>query len=413
MATPLAEHDEPVGPEWVDDPGGLDRVVSALLAEERYALDTEFHRERTYFPRAALVQLAWADRVVLVDPLAVDLGRLRPVLEGRGVAVVHAANQDLEVLQRSVGTVPSRLFDTQVTAGFLGFSTPSLTLLAERVLGVHLPKANRLTDWMARPLGHDQRAYAAADVTSLLGLHDALCEELTAVGRLTWAEEECEAVRSRPRQPPDPEVAWLRLKEARGLRGRARGVAREVAAWRERKAVALDTPVRFVLPDLALLGIASAAPRTREELRAIRGIDQRHTGGRLAGELLAAVEAGRALPESSVSLPRRDEVRRELRPAVGLVAAWLAQVGRELRIDPALLATRDELTAFLNGDPESRLASGWRHDLLGEPVRRLVAGEVALAVSDGAGGLVLEERSGVPVRLDLRLPSAPWAAAAS
>ncbi|MDP9021060.1 MAG: ribonuclease D, partial [Actinomycetota bacterium] len=208
-------------PPLVGDDEGLAEVVTALSSAPVYAVDTEFHRERTYYPKLALVQLAWAGaeasdgapglhHVVLVDPLGVDLSALADVLEGPGLAVMHAASQDLEVLQRACGTVPSRLFDTQVAAGFLGFSTPSLAVLADRALDVHLPKTNRLTDWLQRPLRADQRRYAADDVAYLLELAAMLRAELAACGRLAWAEVECEELRRRQWGPPRPEVAWLR-----------------------------------------------------------------------------------------------------------------------------------------------------------------------------------------------------------
>jgi ribonuclease D len=354
------------------------------------------------------VQIKWGDEIVLVDPLAVDLRPLAPVLDGPGLAVMHAASQDLEVLQRACGTVPSRLFDTQLAAGFLGFTTPSLASLAERVLGVDLPKASRLTDWLRRPLGDDQQIYAAADVDHLLELTRLIRDELDAVGRLSWAEEECEELRTRGWGPPDPEDAWLRLKEGRSLKGRARGIAREVAAWRERRAAELDQPVRHVLSDLAIVGIATNPPKTLEQLRRIRGIDERNARGRLGEELLAVVEKGREAPEDTTRAPRRDDVDRDQRPAVALVSAWLSQLGRDLRIDPMLLATRSDLGAFLAQDPNARLATGWRRDLLGEPVRRFLAGEFALAF-DGNGGLELERRSGKPVTVDLARPEASWA----
>ena len=392
----------------VEDDATFAGVVTALLDAPEYAVDTEFHRERTYFPTVALVQIKWGDEIVLVDPLVVDLGPLAPVLDGPGLAVMHAASQDLEVLQRACGTVPSRLFDTQLAAGFLGFTTPSLASLAERVLGVDLPKASRLTDWLRRPLGEDQQRYAAADVDHLLELTRLLRDELDSVGRLAWAEEECEELRSRGWGPPDPEDAWLRLKEGRSLKGRTRGVAREVAAWRERRAAELDQPVRHVLSDLALVGIATNPPKTLEQLRRIRGIDERNARGRLGEEVLAAVEKGRDAPEEAIRAPRRDDVDRDQRPAVALVSAWLSQLGRDLRIDPMLLATRSDLGSFLGGDPNARLAQGWRRDLLGEPVRRFLAGEFALAF-DGNGGLELERRSGEPVTIDLARPEASWA----
>lgn len=383
-------------------------MVAALDGVAAYAVDTEFHRERTYYPKLALVQLAWPGSCLLVDPLAVDLAPLAEVLAGSGVAVMHAASQDLEVLQRACGTIPTTLFDTQVAAGFLGFSTPSLASLADRVLGVHLPKASRLTDWLRRPLDAAQQRYAAADVAHLLELAELLREELGTSGRLGWVEAECEELRIRAWGPPAPEDAWLRLKESRALRGRARNVARAVAAWRERQAAATDQPVRFVLSDMAVVGIANEQPRTMEQLRRVRGVDQRHLRGSHGKGILAAVEEGRSMPDDECHQPRRDDVDRRHRPAVALLAAWVSQLARDQRIDAGLLATRSDLVAFLNGDPDARLAGGWRQELVGRPARRLVEGELALAF-DGHGGLALERRSHDVVAPDLPKPSARWA----
>jgi ribonuclease D len=386
----------------------LTEVVDAALADDSYAVDTEFHRERTYFPKVALVQLAWSGGIALIDPLAVDLTPLGRLLDGSGLAIMHASNQDLEVLQQSCGTVPRRLFDTQLAAGFVGFSTPSLALLAERILGVHLPKASRLTDWLQRPLGEAQQIYAAADVAHLHEMTAALETELEASGRLAWALEECEELRAREWGAPDPENAWLKLKESRQLKGKSRAVARAVAAWRERRAAELDIPARHVLPDLAVVGIAMNPPASTADLRKVRGVDERHSRGDTAVAILDAVRAGLAAPSESAPQVRRDDVDRDQRPAVALASAWLSQLGRELRIDTMLLATRSDLSSFLNSDPTSRLARGWRHALLGEPIRSLVAGEFAIAF-DGKGGLALEERSGRPVTVDLPLPTATWA----
>ena len=392
----------------VTDATALAQVVTELADEPEYAVDTEFHRERTYFPKVALVQLGWSSGVALVDPLAVDLAPLAKVLAGPGTAIMHASNQDLEVLQRACGTVPTMLFDTQLAAGFVGFSTPSLSLLAERVLGVHLPKASRLTDWLGRPLGAEQQTYAASDVLHLPDLAAALRVVLEESGRLAWAQEECEDLRTRDWGPPDPEAAWLRMKEARQLKGKARSVARSVAAWRERRAAELDIPVRHVLPDLALVGIAMNPPTGGADLKKLRGVDERHTKGATAAAILAAVKEGLDTKLETAPASRRDDVDRDQRPAVALASAWLSQLARDLKIDTTLLATRTDLSTFLNDDPTSRLTMGWRHALLGDPIRRLVAGDFALAF-DGKGGLTLEERSGKPITVDLPIPTAPWA----
>ena len=374
----------------ITDGRELRSVADALLGAEQYAVDTEFHRERTYYPQVALVQLAWDGEAAVVDALAVDLTPLCDVLRGPGLAVMHAAAQDLEVLERSCAAVPSRLFDTQLASGFAGYATPSLATLVERELGVRLPKGDRLTDWLRRPLGRDQLDYAASDVLHLLALHDRLEARLQAAGRLEWAMDECEQLRVRVRASVEPEDAWLRVKDARHLRGRARSVAQAVAAWRERAAAAADQPVRFVLPDLALLSLAQRPPRTAAELRRVRGIDDRHLRGGAADKILAAIEEGLSGPAARIPEQREPDLDRALRPAVTLVSAWVSQLARDLDLDTGLLATRADLVALLRGDEDARLAHGWRAELVGEPIRRLIEGRAALAF-DGNGGLVLHE----------------------
>jgi ribonuclease D len=378
---------------WIEDEASFRAVLDELSGVDVYAVDTEFHRERTYYPQVALVQLAWADQIALVDPLAVSLKPFAQILEGDGLAVMHAAAQDLEVLEQACAAIPKRLFDTQLAAGFAGHGTPSLTNLAEKSLGIRLPKGDRLTDWLSRPLNADQRSYAADDVAYLIELHRLLTKQLVDDQRLAWAEEECEMLRTRVFGQRDPAEAWLRIKEARHLRGRAAAIARALAAWREQRAMDTDQPVRFVLADLGVVGIAQRAPRTIDQLRAVRGVDGRHLRGNQANEILEVVAQAHDEPPPRARVADTMELDRQLRPAVTLVSAWLSQLSREQRIETSLLGTRSDIEAFLAHDPDARLAHGWRHDLVGEPVRRLVEGEAALAF-DGRGGLVLEPRAG-------------------
>lgn len=374
--------------EWIDDAAGLRQVVEELRREPVFGIDTEFHREKTYWPQVALVQLSWPGGLALVDPLAVDLTPLGEILAGPGLSLAHAADQDIEVLDRACGAIPSRLFDTQLAAGFMGFSTPSLSALVERLLGIRLAKGDRVSDWTERPLSKTQLDYAASDVAHLHELHRRITGELERRGRLAWAAEECEQLRCRPRLPQDPETAWWRVKECRTLRGASRGVAQAIAAWREREAAGSDRPPRFVLPDLALLGMAHRPPGSIEELRRTRGLDGRHLKGGADSAIMAAIERGRAMGPDELRTPPVDELDRRLRPAVTLTSAWIAQLASDLDIDAALVATRSDLQSFLNGDVHAKLALGWRAGLVGEPVRRLVKGEAALAF-DGRGGLAL------------------------
>lgn len=373
----------------------LNEVVEALIGEPRYALDTEFHRERTYWPKVALVQIAWPGSLVLIDPLEVDLQALRPVMESQAVAVMHAASQDLEVLEQATGAVPQRIFDTQIAAGFLGLSTPSLASLHERELGVQLPKGSRLTDWLERPLTSAQCDYAAADVERLLEIQDGLLAQLTELGRVVWAEEEFEILRQRDRGPRDPLEAWRRIKEARHLKGKALSIARAVAAWRERRAAEIDQPVRFVLSDISVVAIAQAAPTSVDQLASVRGVDRGVAQGVYGKHILEAVANGKAEDWRPPKPSRRRESIRDLRPAVALVGAWVNQIARDQRLDPALLATRADVEALVRGDEDARLGEGWRAQTAGGPITRLVSGDAALAFQDGS--VVLEERSRQPI----------------
>ncbi len=382
----------------VTDAAALDSLIERLLMADRYALDTEFHRERTYWPRLALLQVAWPAGpagpagVALVDPLAVEVAPMARVLAGPGTMVAHAAEQDLEVLERACGRSPTRLFDTQVAAGFLGQGSSSLASLAQAFLGLTIAKGDRLTDWRRRPLTDSQLAYAAADVENLLELANAIGLQLDAEGRRRWAEEECAALLGRPHGAPDPNHSWWKLRDARQLRGASRGVAQEVAAWRERRAQAVDLPVRTVLPDLALQAIAHRPPTSADALQHLRGLEGRHLHRDAVQDLLAAVQRGRALTDPDLQLPPNEDVPKEYRAAVALLIAWVAQLARDERVDAAVLATRSDLAAYLRGDPDSKLARGWRAAMIAEPVGALVEGRAALAFDVGAH-LVLEERS--------------------
>jgi len=374
----------------VTDQAEFEALLDVLEAEPRIAVDTEFHREKTYFPKVAMVQVAWSDGLVLIDPLEVDLGPMARLLESDVLVVMHAAGQDLEVFDRACGTVPVNLFDTQLAAGFIGLSSPSLASLHERELGLRLPKGDRLTDWLARPLTDSQLEYAASDVANLLEIHDRLVARLTTDGRLEWAEQECVEMLARERGRRVPEDAWMRIKEARQLRGRARDVARSVAAWRERRAAEVDQPVRHVVPDLGLVAVAQRAPRTVDELRKVRGLDGRHFKGAVADGLLAAVAATDDLAPLEVEAPRRDNGN-DVRAAVTLVSAWVAQLSRDIDLDPTLVGTRSDIEDLVRGVDGARMTTGWRHQVVGGPVDDLLSGRAALAF-DGRGGLLLEPR---------------------
>lgn len=373
---------------WIDSDDEFRALVAEWATCDRLAVDTEFHRERTYWPKCALLQVGWDGGRVLVDPLAVDMRALAPALDGPTI-VMHAAGQDLEVFQRSVGTVPTDLFDTQIAAGFVGMSSIGLAPLVNKLVGEALPKADRLTDWLARPLPDAAKAYAESDVVHLFTLHDQLSEQVNRRGRAAWVDNECALLIERSVRRTPPEEAWWRVKEARRLKGRAAAVAQEVAKWREQHAAEVDRPVRSVLPDLALASIAQRPPKNVEALSKMRGLRDRGISKAIRGDVLEAVDRGKELPLDEVSLPVSAPVPSEVRPAIPLLMSWVSQRARVLDLDPAILATRSDLESYLRGDDDARVASGWRGEALASDIDDLLDGRAGLSFRRGEG-LVIE-----------------------
>ncbi len=369
---------------WVDTDDSLADLIDVLVDEPRVGIDTEFHRERTYWPVCALVQVSWSGGRALIDPIDIDLSPFGAVLRDRTI-VMHAAGQDLEVFRRSIGVLPDDLFDTQVAASFLGMSSIGLAPLVKKLLDVDLAKGDRLTDWLERPLPPGALAYAEADVEHLFDLHDLLTESLAARDRIGWVQSECRAMIAKALVDNDPDTAWWRVKEARRLRGRAAAVAQEVARWRESHAAESDRPLRSVLPDLALAGVAQRPPKSVDALTKIRGLRDRGIPKAVRGDLMEAIARGRDLDLDDVRFPESTPVPADVRGAVPLLTSWVSQRARELELDPAVLATRRDLEDFLRGDAESRLNDGWRAEALAADIEALLDGRSALSFERGVG----------------------------
>jgi ribonuclease D len=376
--------------DWISSSAGFDELVAELCETEAYALDTEFHRERTFFPVLALVQVATPTRVALVDPLEVDIARLREVFETDHTCVMHAASQDLEILELACGAVPKRLFDTQIAALFCGYRTSSLGRLVEGFLGVTLDKSGQLTDWTRRPLPKADLRYAASDVTHLLDLRDTLTDALDERGRLPWAEEEIERLRVKDRSPPDPETLWWKLRGKTKLNGKARGVAQELSAWRYEEARRTDRPARAVLSDMAVLSLAQRPATNPGQLRGIRNFDARHF--KHTDAVLDAIRRGLALSRDSVRVPpKKPENLPNVDGVIALCLAWLAQRASEEDLDMTALGTREDVTNLVLGQA-SRLASGWRDVLVGRELASIIDGSSALSVKGTS--LELLDRAG-------------------
>ena len=283
-------------------------------------------------------------------------------------------------MNRACGARPARVFDTQIAAGFLGYGSASLATLVTEFLGRRMDKGSQLSDWFQRPLSAEQIAYAEADVAHLLELRAVLETRLADLGRLEWANEECERLGT-PRSP-DLATAWWRLKGSSRLKALARGRAQELAAWRERAARVADRPARNILPDDVIITLAERPPRSAADMPKSRLFDPRRLSTATVGELIAAAARGADLPRDDLRLPP-DSLPPHLQGLAGLIAAWVQQRARDLSIDPALLATRRDIEAFLQNEPDLRLRQGWRAEVIGASVDRIATGRAAVAY-DGA-----------------------------
>jgi ribonuclease D len=366
----------------------LDQLVSDFGEAEAYALDTEFHTEGRYYPRLALIQLATPGRVAVIDATTVELQDLAPLFAGAGMAVTHAGDRDFDIIERACGVRPARVFDTQVAAGFLGYGTAALATLLGEFLGLAVDKGQRMSDWFRRPLSREQIAYAEADVAHLLDLRAVLEAALEERGRLGWAVEESERlIRTRT---PDDRTVWWRLKGSHRLTGPARGPAQELAAWRERMARSTDRPASTVLPDEVIVALAEAPPRSAADIPRSRMFDPRKLAGATVQDIIAAAARGADLSPDAIRRPP-DRLPAHLEGLAALIGAWVAQQARDWSIDPALLATRRDIEVFLQDEAGCRLCDGWRADLVASAVKRIAAGQAAVAF-DGRGSLVLVDR---------------------
>ncbi len=371
-------------------------AAATAVARGRLGIDTEFISEGRYRALLCLVQVAVDNPepgapplIYLIDALAgAEVSPLAALLADPEVEIVlHAGRQDVAILRRAWRTELTNLFDTQIAAGFAGGSAQAgYGNLLGSVLGLRVGKTASYTRWDARPLTSEQLGYAAEDVEHLLGLADEIQRRLVISGRLDWAREECRRLQSATDER-DPETAWERLPRVSQLDPRARSVARELAAWRERTASELDRPVGSILADAALVELAKRKPSSTAGLEQIRGLHP-PTIKRRGQQILDAIARGRGAPPIA-----RDEGRARSEPGdaplIALAEALLRARALEAGLAYELIASRAELEQIVGAarrsepEPRVRTLNGWRRELVGDDLRDLLAGRSAVSVGSG------------------------------
>ncbi|SDE89377.1 ribonuclease D [Rhodospira trueperi] len=358
-----------------------------LRGERFIAVDTEFMREKTYWPQLCLVQVAGSEDAVCIDPLAddLDLEPLKDLMRDTSVLkVFHAARQDLEIFHQMLGELPRPLFDTQIAAMVCGFGEQvGYETLAGKLAKARVDKTMRFTDWARRPLSQKHLIYALSDVTHLRVVYEKLAAMLSANGRAGWLDQEMQALTNPASYETDPQQAWRRMK-LRGKSQRFLAAVIELAAWREHEAQARDLPRQRVLRDEALLDIAAQNPETVEALAQVRSMSRGQAEGRHGREILDALERGRARPIADLPKPpAREDLPHGLGPIIDLLKVLLKMKCEAAGVAQKLVASSADLERIAADDEADVPAlDGWRRELFGDAALALKHGRLALAVSE-------------------------------
>jgi ribonuclease D len=383
--------------ELITKTADLAAFCQRLSTAEFITVDTEFHRETTYWPLLCLVQVAGPDEAYCIDAMAdgLDLAPLYDLFSNTNVVkVFHAARQDLEIFFHKAGLIPTPLFDSQVAAMVCGFGeSVGYETLVTKLTKARIDKSQRFTDWTRRPLSEKQLEYALADVTHLRDIYVKLKAELERSDRTSWVAEEMGVLTSPETYSLSPEDSWRRLK-SREKRPRFLAILKEVSAWRERAAQKQNTPRRRVIKDDALVELAALRPTDEKALSQTR-LSKHLARSKHASEVIAAVKRGLDTPDDQCPrLPRPLEKPPGLGPVIDLLKVLLKARCEASDVALKLVATVDDLERIACDDAADVPAlSGWRRDLFGEDALRLKYGKLALSLSPDSKVVDVVERA--------------------
>jgi ribonuclease D len=374
--------------DMITDNVALKDLCERLSQATYITVDTEFMREKTYWPDLCLVQVAGPDEAWAIDPLAegLDLSPLYDLFANEKVLkVFHAGRQDLEIFYHLAGCLPTPVFDTQVAAMVCGFGdSVGYDTLISSLTDVRIDKSSRFTDWSIRPLSDRQVEYALGDVTHLRVAYEKLNKSLGDNGRANWLTEEMAVLTAEETYYTDPANAYLRIK-TRNPKPRLLAVLREVAGWRQTEAESRNLPRNRILRDEALLEIAHHVPKTSADLERTRGLGKKMAENASGQALLVAVKRGLAVPDSECPKPKKHaRLPSDIGPAAELLKVLLKMKCVESGVAQKLVASSSDvdLIAAFGEDADVKALSGWRRVLFGEDALKLKDGAMALAVKN-------------------------------
>lgn len=366
---------------FIDTPAALHEYLDLTTGARSLALDTEFIREKTYYPRLCLIQVAANDAIACIDPLVLeDLAPLwERLAQPETLVLLHAGRQDLEVIYQACGKIPAPVFDTQVAAALCGYGdqTGYATLVRE-VLDIELDKSMTRADWSHRPLSKDALEYAADDVRHLHVIHDHLLDRLRSLGREDWLAPELESLVEPSQYAPDPAQSWRRIRAAAKLKPKEVAILRALAEWREREAMRVDRPRQWLLKDDVLVFISQRPPRNLAELINVRGVEEGFAS-RHGEKLLELIEAARSATPPEDLPAMRERLTGAEEAQADLLMAALKAIANDNGLAPASIANRKEIERLVRGDREIDVLRGWR---------RAAAGLKLLDILEGRLGMV-------------------------
>lgn len=383
---------------FIDTAEGLSELCDLLAGSEWLALDTEFIREKTYYPQLCLLQICNGEVAACVDPLALD--SLDPLLDllydGSILKILHAARQDLEIFLHDHKRLPMPVFDTQPAAALLGYGDQvGYANLVNRLLGIELPKDQSRTDWAQRPLDPQQQRYALEDVIYLGQLYLHMRGHLFDRERLQWLASDFATLADPQTYYPEPARMWRRIKGRQTLRGRQLAVLQRVAAWRETEARQRDRPRKWILKDDVMIELCRRMPRDAAGLSKIRGLEPGQI--RREGEhLLKLIAEGTALPKEQwpVDQSRPKPLTPQQDAMVDMLNAALRLIAEQHQLSPMAIASRKELEKLVRNENDISLNEGWRHALAGTTLQAIMRGEQQLRVESGQIEIVPAEAAG-------------------
>jgi ribonuclease D len=370
--------------QYIDTPGQLATLCEQIKKEPWLALDTEFLREKTYYPKFCLLQIATPEWVACIDPIALpQLESLFDAIYNPAIVkVFHSCRQDLEIFFQWTGKLPSPIFDTQLAAPLLGFQdNPGYAMLVSSLLSVNLNKAHTRADWSKRPLTEAELEYAADDVIYLCQIYQIMVQKLTALGRIDWLKNDFAELTNPALYKVDPETAWFKIKGKNKLTGKQLSIIQTLAQWREKIAQAEDRPKSWLLRDELLFDLAKLQPETVQELANVRGINERSVN-RYGKELCQLITAAKNRPPIPLHEKDRSAKKTQQEEAILDILTALVRVrAEENALNPTILASRKDLEELLsNGDDECPLLHGWRYTMAGKELVGLLKGELLLGI---------------------------------